>query len=872
MLIFEALDMIPKYSHMKTIFLTIFLKNPFFSALFIFITLSAHMFQSLASEPAQTPPGRTFTLTNKHFCDYFFERLPEALIGSEDPVTKLIKLFGDRVNGKEIPKGIYELESEIFDLLNKPLADRDTKAFVRKWGFSESRTFDLLTYYGFVMVVKTSSDPQVILHRLREISLDFFLRSDAPAARRYEYYRTRVGLLSVPEMAEEIRRTQEVEISELQIYKELSTLGISIVDRYARNLTDLQKLKIIDKLESLQRNDLSQFVQTNSNLLTIMDELIDGGLSEEQTAQACEVSLQAMRFIRHHVSQKSRGVKWDRLVNFEDSYLSEEEVLITLTHRGQSELEIASFLNDHFHTQSIEPGYRTEKSIHDKKEEMGLTTPRGVIGTSLYDPQYGFLKNQRGELQTLPVFTFFLDHRGEEICFFADYLGVEEETFIKFLQRNGIIHKPEGQRWALSDQTENDEAGPSSTQPLQVAQEVIRRAFLQRQSIDTVIDWIKCHNNIPPRGIDFAASGGSDKVAIHLDKLMGVGSYNIGRPSYHYRIFSSPEEFWTALYLETKKRGFPINLFEIKLNFCSSKFIELRRECAFRLIMDWIITNRGKLPSHLDFGWDGNKIRASYNIVMAQGHYAKDKINGKLALFQSSQKFWIWFYQESKKRNIFVNLLGFILEGELEPELRTILQNTVIQLVLDWIKENPDKKLNYKIIEKITQSDNTRIFGLVAYRNSPLSIFSCPSEFWTKLYHAQKSANVSFRLLALSDYLEVSEDIRKILKAEIIDLSLDWIKANDFKTPTKKDFKNRGLTVGYNRAFGGSGNSIYASLLEYRCDLKKAIEDIKDTSPEWKEGKEKALQHLKRLEAFTNTQSNQEPEAPPTSPDEVDPN
>lgn len=250
----------------------------------------------------------------------------------------------DRISASD--ETVRAFEDDLISLYQLPAATRNWDALQERWEISRPHLEQILAYYSLDDLPRPTT-----LQRLERLNRALFLASDAPAARRYPFYRENLTRLSVPEMAEELK------LAEREVRRDLSLLGLSIVEEF-RKPRPPEGVSLYARLQALER----------------------GGKSPAEAARILGVGERAVEFF-YHRREGNRGVGWRRVANFRGMDLAEEAILERLHAENRSVAECAAELNRLFETRAQDPDYRTEGSVMEKLMAMGLAegSPRGSL-------------------------------------------------------------------------------------------------------------------------------------------------------------------------------------------------------------------------------------------------------------------------------------------------------------------------------------------------------------------------------------------------------------------------------------------------------------------------------------------------------------
>ena len=210
------------------------------------------------------------------------------------------------------PGWLDSIENEVLKTYTEvPPEVRDWNEIGKRFDLNHEQLLDLQSFYGlnFFNFPGMIGNKQELLAHVGKKSRDVFIKNGrSPTAKRFRYYQSNTGKLSVSEMAQTLR------ISEGEVYRDLSILGISL------KITHSQGLNV--------------------------------------------PASQAERMAKHHAGEEPRAVTWNRIFQFRGSPMLEEQILIELFYENYPYQDIATELN-HLAgtTQKNHPDIRTQASV-----------------------------------------------------------------------------------------------------------------------------------------------------------------------------------------------------------------------------------------------------------------------------------------------------------------------------------------------------------------------------------------------------------------------------------------------------------------------------------------------------------------------------
>jgi hypothetical protein len=302
------------------------------------------------------------------------------------------------------PGGLgYEIESLVIEAFEFSPITSQREKYIQKirerTGFSRTAVLDLLTYYAVTIWEQNlefvSPDPSERLKRLVSLGKIHFLLENPRWHERFDYFRKKIGRLSVAEMAQQRSQIERQEISQGEIYFQLQRLGLSMSEAYPSD-ADLRS----------------------------------------RSAAELGMSGEAYEFARHARNIEWRGVGWGRAKLCRGEFLSEEEILVRLYQEAMSVVEIRQGLESIFGPQPP----RTEASIRAKLEEMGLTEVMSRDQRTITRQPFGVLL-ERGEIVRENLMAYLIENESRELSEISEELGIAQERLRNFLN---LMHFP---RW-----------------------------------------------------------------------------------------------------------------------------------------------------------------------------------------------------------------------------------------------------------------------------------------------------------------------------------------------------------------------------------------------------------------------------------------
>ncbi len=413
-------------------------RNPVKFILFLIFIISAMPIAAASATPCES----IFVNYLYHVQREMIGRTPSALADFRKENSAVADLMQDKAN----PDGLYAFESDVFALFSLAPEYRDLGSFGEKWGLTPLQSQQFADYYGsqvFFKDFETIGPPAEMFHRLRQVSREHYLGEPVDAlARRWRFYVANLTQYSVPEMA------RLLNISEGQVYKDLSALQLSVVEAFGKKIAQA-KLRLAAK----------------ENL--------------DQIAKVLGVGQQALAFVLHHTSVRSRGQSWDDIIRANGRDEIETIVLIRLFGQEKTHQHIADQLNTYRGVGPHDPAFRTAKSVTDKLGALGLTN-RVEAGETIIHPQYGLL-NESGRLVVGNALAFIIDHMNKDDEWIANALGVQKSTLESFFARHHLV------RLSASDNLQFEERTS-----------LVAQYERQRMAIRQVLNWIRATDVFPP--------------------------------------------------------------------------------------------------------------------------------------------------------------------------------------------------------------------------------------------------------------------------------------------------------------------------------------------------------------------------------------